>query len=115
MPWAEVPTRTLIQRTFAWELTAWMREASHLTTLDDLRIAFQRARSSCSPQTTVVPPSKHLPELRVAYLPYDGSVEPAHEEHRWCLRVACANASWVTHCFGTMAHKMECAAAASAI
>lgn len=109
LPWAAQPTRTLVQRAFAWELASWMRETRHRASLDDLRDAFRRARSSCDAQVVSMPAAGSLPALRVAYLPHDGTVEPADLNQRWCRRVSCANASWVVHCFGTVVEKMECA------
>ena len=35
--------------------------------------------------------------LRIAYLPYDGTLRPPREDLRWCLNVACTNQSWASH------------------
>ena len=111
LPWASTSSRTLIQQAFAWELATWMRDAGHMDSLRDMQTAFQSARGSCRPQTVAIPAFGDLPTLRIAYLPHDGTVAPLKKEHRWCLRVSCANTSWVTHCFGTMDEKMACAIA----
>ena len=108
--WAGYLERTLIQKSFAWGLASWMVDAGQAGAIAALRSAFEEARGSCEPQAVTLraEPRARLPSLRVAYLPYDGTVPPPAETRRWCLNVACANASWVRHCFGSFSEKMAC-------
>jgi len=102
--WAEKPRRTLLQQSFAWALAETIGEAGY----DELRVAFTEARSACEPTTAYVRLVGGSAEsLRVGYLPHNASFEPG--AGRWCRNVACANSTWVKHCFGTSDEKLECA------